>query len=128
MGTDRPTPTALAAKAFMERIGGGTCQRIIRNRAVMGGWVGARGAGMWDTKVSDAISEAALGAVKDLFRAWAAECDEEEAPEDDFHCTVCDYDGFGVYYNPAKAKVTGAAYWCVKCGAEYDRDWKRASA
>ena len=82
MGTDRPTPTALAAKAFMERIGGGTCQRIIRNRAVMGGWVGARGAGMWDTKVSDAISEAALGAVMDLFRAWAAEVDEKEEPDE----------------------------------------------
>ena len=71
-----PTPTALAAKAFMERIGNPTYQQIIETRAILGGWVGSRDAGCWDTHLSDAITKAALAAVMDLFRAWGAECDE----------------------------------------------------
>lgn len=74
-----PTPAALAAKAFMERIDNETYQRIIKTRAHLGGWVGAREAGLWDVKTCDAITDAALGAVMDLFRSWAAECDEAPA-------------------------------------------------
>ena len=74
--TGTPTPTALAAKAFMARIDNETYQRIIETRAVLGGWAGSRGAGCYDTHLSDAITKAALGAVMDLFRAWAAEVDE----------------------------------------------------
>ena len=74
------TPTALAAKAFMERIGNPTYQQIIETRAILGGWVGSRGAGCFDTHLSDAITKAAIAAVMDLFRAWAAECDEPPSP------------------------------------------------
>jgi hypothetical protein len=73
---ERPTKTALAAKAFMDRIGNDTYRQILETRAVLGGWAGARGAGLWDTKVSDAVALGALNAVMDLIRAWAAECDE----------------------------------------------------
>jgi hypothetical protein len=78
MSTDTPavTPTALAAKAFMERIDKPTYLGIIETRAVLGGWVGARGAGCWDTRTSDAIAKAALSAVLNLFRDWAGEVPE----------------------------------------------------
>lgn len=80
-----PTPTAVAAKAFMGRIDNSTYRQTIETRALNGGWVGSREAGAWDPKVSDAISRAAVRAVMDLFRAWAAECgtgcdDEDEPP------------------------------------------------
>ena len=70
-----PTPTALAARAFIERIDNPAYQRIIENRAILGGWAGSRGAGCYDTHLSDAITKGALAAVMDLFRAWAAECE-----------------------------------------------------
>jgi len=70
-----PTPTALAAKAFMERIDNKTYLRIIRTKAHLGGWVGSRAAGCWDTKLCDAIAEAAVDAVLERFREWAAEAD-----------------------------------------------------
>ena len=38
--TGTPTPTTLAAKAFMARIDNETYQRIIETRAVLGGWAG----------------------------------------------------------------------------------------
>jgi len=72
-----PTPTALAAKAFMKRIDSDGYRRAVENRAVLGGWVGAREAGLWDTHVSDAVAKAAVAAVMDLFRDWAAECGED---------------------------------------------------
>ena len=80
-----PTPTALAAKAFLERVDNSSFLRTIETRALNGGWVGSREAGAWDPKVSDAISRAAVRAVMNLFRAWAAECgtgcdDEDEPP------------------------------------------------
>ena len=74
-----PTLTALATKALMARIDNPTYQQIIETRAILGGWVGSRGAGCFDTHLSDAITKAALAAVMDLFRAWAAECDEAES-------------------------------------------------
>ena len=46
----------------------------IETRAVNGGWVGARGAGLLDTRQSDAVAKAAVDYVLDLFRIWAAEC------------------------------------------------------
>lgn len=79
-GSAHPSPTALAAKAFMERIDNTTYRRIIENRALNGGWVGSRAAAAWDTHVSDSIAKAALDAVLDLFRMWAAECGEFPAP------------------------------------------------
>lgn len=72
-----PTPTALAAKAFMERVGGPVYARTIETRAVLGGWSGARSAGCFDVKLSDAIATAAVSAVMDLFRSWAAEANQE---------------------------------------------------
>ena len=51
--------------------------QAVENRAVLGGWVGAREAGLWDTHVSDAVAKAAVAAVMDLFRDWAAECGED---------------------------------------------------
>jgi len=74
-----PTPTALAAKAFMERVDSDTYRQVIETRAVNGGWVGARDAGLRDTHLSDAVAIAAVTAVMDLFRGWAAECDEDPA-------------------------------------------------
>jgi hypothetical protein len=71
-----PTPTALAAKGFMERIDNPVHLQTIESRALNGGWVGSREAGCWDTRVCDSIAKAAIGAVMDLFRQWAAECDE----------------------------------------------------
>jgi hypothetical protein len=73
-----PTPAAIAAKAFMERISGDAYQSAIETRAVMGGWVAAREAGVFDVKLNDAIAKAALAAVMDLFRSWAAEADEAD--------------------------------------------------
>ena len=71
-----PTPTALAAKALMERIDNTAYRQVIQNRAVLGGWAGARGSGLWDTRISDAVAIAAVDAVMDLMRGWAAECGE----------------------------------------------------
>lgn len=71
-----PTKTALAAKALLERVDNPTHLGVLETRAVLGGWVGAREAGLWDTQVSDAVATAAWGAVLDLLRKWAAECDE----------------------------------------------------
>ena len=73
------TPTARAAKAFMTRIDNPTHQQTIEARAILGGWAGSRGAGCFDTHLSDAITKAALAAVMDLFRGWATECDEAES-------------------------------------------------
>ena len=70
-----PTPTALAAKAFMARIDRKTYLRSIRTTAHLGGWVGSRAAGCWDVKLCDAIAEAAVDAVLERFREWAAEAD-----------------------------------------------------
>jgi hypothetical protein len=71
-----PTKTALAAKALLERIDNPTHLGVLETRAVLGGWVGARNADLWDTRVSDAIAKAAWDAVLDLLRTWASECDE----------------------------------------------------
>ena len=75
----QPTSTALAAKALMERIDNSTHLGILETRAINGGWVGARSAGLWDTRVSDAVAKAAFSAVIDLLRSWAAEADESPA-------------------------------------------------
>lgn len=77
-----PTLTAVAARAFMDRIDNPVYLRLIETRAVNGGWAGARGAGCWDTHVSDAISKAAIDYVLDLFRLWAAEGDGEVTASD----------------------------------------------
>jgi hypothetical protein len=71
-----PTKTALAAKAFLERIDNPTHLGVLETRAVNGGWVGAREAGFWQPRTSDAIAKAAWAAVLALLRHWAAECDE----------------------------------------------------
>ena len=71
-----PTKTALAAKALLERVDNPAHLGVLENRAVLGGWVGAREAGLWQPRTSDAIAKAAWGAVLDLLRTWAAECDE----------------------------------------------------
>jgi hypothetical protein len=108
-GGEWPTPTALAAKAFMARIGGPSYQQTIRSRALNGGWAGSREAGCWDGKVSDAIAGAAVGAVMDLFRAWAAECDEpaaESLAAADLG-DVCECPGTGQY------AVTGSVLFCA---------------
>jgi hypothetical protein len=68
-----PTATALAAKAFLERFSRPTYQRILENRASLAGWAGARKAGLWDTRQSDAVATAALNGVLGLLRKWAAE-------------------------------------------------------
>jgi hypothetical protein len=83
MSNTRPTRLALAAKAFLERIDNPTTRGTLETRAVNGGWVGAREAGCWDTKVSDAIAMAAWDSVLDLLRSWAAECDEPGATPQD---------------------------------------------
>ena len=73
-----PTPTALAAKAH-----GAGFDDLLVGRAADAFhecWAGARGAGLWDTKVSDAVARGALGAFMELFRSWAAECDAESDP------------------------------------------------
>ena len=77
--TGAPTLTATAVKDLLACIDNPTYRRIIETRAVLGGWVGARGAGLWDTRQSDAVAIAAIEAVWELFRAWAAECDEAPA-------------------------------------------------
>jgi hypothetical protein len=71
-----PTLTAVAVNALLERIDNPTYRRIIETRAVNGGWGGARGAGLRNTRQSDAVAIAAIEAVWDLFRLWAAECDD----------------------------------------------------
>jgi hypothetical protein len=71
----RPTATAITARAFMKCVDTPVYLRVIETRAVNGGWAGARGAGLWDTRQSDAVAEAAVDYVLDLFRMWAAECD-----------------------------------------------------
>jgi hypothetical protein len=73
-GPSAPTPTALAARDFLKRVDNPAYRRIIETRAVLGGWAGARGAGCWDAHLSDAIAKAAVNAVLELFRKWAAEC------------------------------------------------------
>ena len=78
-----PTNTALAAKAFLVCIDNGTYRRILRTRAVLAGWAGARGAGLWDTRQSDAVAEAALDGIMGLLRTWAAECDEAASTEEE---------------------------------------------
>jgi hypothetical protein len=78
--TEPPTDTALAAKALLARIDNSTYRRIMETRAVLWGWQGARGAGLWDTHVSDAVAIRALDGIWDLLRNWAAEADEQ--PED----------------------------------------------
>lgn len=70
---DGPTPTAAAAKAFMERVDNPTFREVLENSAMVGGWVGAREAGFRDTRVADSVAKAALNAVLDLIREWAAE-------------------------------------------------------
>jgi len=76
--TGGPTPTALAAKALLARVDNKTYRQVIETRAILGGWVGARGAGLRDVKVSDAVVKGALDALWELFRGWAAECDNAE--------------------------------------------------
>lgn len=71
-----PTRTALAAKELVSCTDNSTYQRVLGTRASLAGWVGARGAGLWDTHVSDAVAEATLGGILDLLRSWASECDE----------------------------------------------------
>ena len=78
-GREAPTNTALAANDLLACIDNPTYRGIIETRAVNGGWVGARGAGLWDTRQSDAVAKGAIEAVWELFRAWAAECDEAPA-------------------------------------------------
>jgi hypothetical protein len=68
-----PNPIQFAAKAFLDGIDYPSTMRIIGTRANLGGWVGARSAGCWDVKVCDAIVKAALDAVWELIRSWAAE-------------------------------------------------------
>jgi hypothetical protein len=77
MSGDEPTPTALAAKQFLACVDNETYRQVIETRAILGGWVGARGTGLWDVKVSDAVVKGALDALWDLFRGWAAETDED---------------------------------------------------
>lgn len=96
-----PTSTALAAKAFLACIDNKTYRRIIETTAILGGWVGARGAGFWNSATSDAVVKGALDALWKLFRAWAAECGDVEPfdpelaayldwplyfPDDSVHC------------------------------------------
>ena len=82
MSEEPPTPTALAARALLERIDNRSYMQALENRAVLGGWVGSREYGSYDTRLSDAIAKAALGAVLDLLRTWAAECGEVTAAPD----------------------------------------------
>lgn len=77
---DAPTPTALAARALMDCIDRPHYLRTLRTRAHMAGWRGARLAGLWDTRVSDAVAEATLDGVLDLLRAWAREVPEPDPP------------------------------------------------
>ena len=72
-----PTQTALAAEALLERIGSSTYLRVLRNSAVLAGWSGARQAGLWDTRQSDAVAIAALHGILGLLSSWAAETDPE---------------------------------------------------
>lgn len=74
----RPGPTALAAKAFMARIDNESFLDGIRTKGRLGGWVGSRGAGCWDGRLSDAIADAAVDAVLERFREWAAQCGDVE--------------------------------------------------
>jgi hypothetical protein len=69
----------VAAKAFMTSIDHPVTWRTIRTRARLGGWVGARSAGLRDITQSDAVAEAAVKAVMELFTAWGAE-DDDPAP------------------------------------------------
>ena len=71
-----PAPAALAARAFLARVDNNAYRQVIENRALLGGWAGARRAGLRDAEVSDAVVMGALDALWDLFRGWAAECDE----------------------------------------------------
>ena len=64
----RPTPTALAARAFLARVDNNAYRQVIENRALLGGWAGARRAGLRDVEVSDAVVMGALDALWDLFR------------------------------------------------------------
>lgn len=77
-GDGIPSLTRTAVRAFMSRVDNPSFLRTIEARALNGGWAGSRAAGAWDPKVSDAISKAAVAAVIDLFRAWAAEPDEPD--------------------------------------------------
>lgn len=76
MSGARPTPAALAAKAFLARVDNNTYRQVIENRALLGGWAGARRAGLRDAQVSDAVVMGALDALWELFGEWAAECDD----------------------------------------------------
>jgi len=73
-----PTPTALATGGFLARVDNEHYRQVIENRAIMGGWTSARSAGLRDVSVSDAVVMGALDALWELFRGWAAECDDAE--------------------------------------------------
>jgi hypothetical protein len=70
------TVLALAARDFVRAIDHPVTLNSLETTAILGGWVGAREAGCWDVRVCDSISKAALAAVIELLRKWAAECDE----------------------------------------------------
>lgn len=76
-----PTPTAIAARAFLARVDNRTYRQVIETRAINGGWVGARRAGLLDVAISDVVVMGALDALWDLFRGWAAEADRNRRPE-----------------------------------------------
>lgn len=42
----RPTLTAIAARDFLARVDNKSYRQAIETRAILGGWVGARGAGL----------------------------------------------------------------------------------
>jgi hypothetical protein len=110
-----PTRTALAAKAFMDRIGSDAHQQAIENAAILGGWVGSREAGSRDVALSDAIAKAALDRVMDLFRTWAAECDDQ-ADSVTGRCAECDGVTWGQCTNCQRPVCSACAESGHACG------------
>ena len=68
-----PTDTAIAARALLERLDNPTYRGVLENRAVLWGWQGARQAGNYDSRLSDAVAKRALDGIWDLLEGWAAE-------------------------------------------------------
>lgn len=77
------TPTAQAARDLLACIDNPTYHRVLEVRAILGGWVGARNMGCYDSQLSDSIATEALSAVLGLFRSWAAECQDDGVPSAD---------------------------------------------